>query len=134
MDLELTRWMQVAAAAGLVAVGFLVGILAARFGGSPTTRLHKLEQELFEERDRNMEYRNAVATHFGDTAERFRDLTQQYTSLYTHLAQGARDLCTDRHTALAHAFPDPALLPMQPEESAGSDVEKRSDSSPSEES
>jgi uncharacterized membrane-anchored protein YhcB (DUF1043 family) len=101
--------MQIAVGGGLVAAGFVIGLIASRFGGSPKARARRLEQELRAEQTRGKEYQDAVARHFGDTAERFRTLTEQYTALYSHLARGAQDLCSDRLTALGHEFDKLAL-------------------------
>ena len=47
------------------------------------------------------------------TSDRFQDLTQQYTALYGHLAEGARELCSTQVPALAsgHDFPTLAASP-----------------------
>ena len=39
------------------------------------------------------DYRRHVTEHFGETAQRFQTLGQQYQSLYKHMAQGADALC-----------------------------------------
>jgi uncharacterized membrane-anchored protein YhcB (DUF1043 family) len=38
-------------------------------------------------------YRQHVTEHFGETAQHFQALGQQYQSLYKHMAQGADSLC-----------------------------------------
>lgn len=104
MDLQLDLWTRITLGAGLVVAGFVIGLIASRFGGTPKARIRTLEKQLREERERGTEYREAVAKHFGDTADKFRDLTKQHTALYTQLAQGARDLCSDRLAELQHGF------------------------------
>ena len=39
------------------------------------------------------DYRRQVTEHFGETAQQFQTLGQQYQSLYKHMAQGADALC-----------------------------------------
>jgi len=39
------------------------------------------------------DYRRHVTEHFGETAQQFQTLGQQYQSLYKHMAQGADALC-----------------------------------------
>jgi uncharacterized membrane-anchored protein YhcB (DUF1043 family) len=38
-------------------------------------------------------YRGKVADHFAGTSERLRELTLQYRAIYSHLAEGAGELC-----------------------------------------
>ena len=52
----------------------------------------RLERELSEARADLERYRERVSQHFEKSSDLFRDLTTQYTSLYRHLAEGARDL------------------------------------------
>lgn len=40
-------------------------------------------------------YRGQVADHFVGTSERLRDLTVQYRAIYSHLAEGAGELCPE---------------------------------------
>ena len=47
--------------------------------------------------------------HFERTSELFRDLTEQYTALYAHLAEGARELCAEGGPALGRGLNDPLL-------------------------
>ncbi len=51
-----------------------------------TTRANDVQNELDN-------YRRHVAEHFGETAQHFQALGQQYQSFYKHMAQGADALC-----------------------------------------
>jgi uncharacterized membrane-anchored protein YhcB (DUF1043 family) len=53
--------------------------------------------------------RTAVAKHFERTSDLFRDLTHQYTALYAHLAEGARELCPEQRIPLASGFSAPPI-------------------------
>ncbi len=53
--------------------------------------------------------RGAVAKHFERTSELFRDLTRQYTALYAHLAEGARELCPGQRIPLGSGFGEPLI-------------------------
>ena len=99
METILGSWTQIAVGIGLFAAGVGVGAAAARMG-STSRRLRRLEAELRQTLEREERYRRSVAEHFGRTSEIFRDLTGRYRSLYTHLADGARTLCTDEVPAL----------------------------------
>ncbi len=94
MDTGLGWWTQLAIGIGLFLAGLAAGITAARLGASGK-RFRRLDAALREAREREQHYRESVAAHFGRTSEIFRDLSGQYRSLYTHLAEGARTLCTD---------------------------------------
>ena len=82
MDPNLLIVASVALAGGLL-IGFLIGNLKSKSAG---TRAHDAEAEL-------EAYRKQVNEHFGETAEHFQALGQQYKSLYEHLASGADSLC-----------------------------------------
>ncbi len=95
--------VELAIGAGLLVAGIALGALASG-AGRVRERLRALERELALERERHAVYQDEVAKHFGRTSDLFRDLTRQYTSLYAHLAEGARDLCADRLPALGRGF------------------------------
>ncbi len=108
--MELTA-PEIVFALALIVAGIATGLLVARRG--ETSRRKALEEELAQERAERTRYQDAVAQHFGKTSDLFRELTSQYSALYTHLAEGARDLCADRVPALGQGFSDPALLPAR---------------------
>ena len=72
-------------------------------------RAEWLERELEDEQLRHEAYQQEVEKHFAQTSDLFRDLTQQYTALYGHLAEGARELCSTQVPALASGHDFPAL-------------------------
>jgi uncharacterized membrane-anchored protein YhcB (DUF1043 family) len=83
-----------------LAVGFGLGALAVfvvmrRAGASDRERAEQLATELEETRDELEAHREEVARHFAKTSDLFRDLTEQYTQLYAHLANGARAFCSE---------------------------------------
>jgi uncharacterized membrane-anchored protein YhcB (DUF1043 family) len=85
-------------AAGLVtfAAGLAAGAFLSRADRATKRRVGELEAE-FEQMGTRLEAeRESVAKHFDRTGELFRDLTRDYTALYAHLAEGARDLCPER--------------------------------------
>jgi uncharacterized membrane-anchored protein YhcB (DUF1043 family) len=96
----------------LVAVGLGLGISIGRRNDA---RLRALEAELAQVQAERARYQEQVAQHFGRTATLFRDLTQQYGTLWQHLATGARDLCPERFAALEEQMGQaPVLLPSEP--------------------
>ena len=142
---------EVYALAGLV-VGGLVGGLIGRRTNRVRAYARGLEQELEEQRlaqerlaaeaqgirdqlkRRQQEaeaYRQQVAEHFGDTSRLLRDLTLQYRSVYDHLAEGARELCSEGSITL-EGLPESPLLPgaesLELDEGEGEDGERPRDS------
>jgi uncharacterized protein len=76
-------------------VGFFVGGWWRRGRDEDRRMAVRLERELSEARVDLERYRERVSQHFeksSDLFHLFRDLTSQYSSLYKHLAEGARDL------------------------------------------
>ena len=69
----------------------------------------KAAGELEETREELEAHREEVAKHFHETSQLFRGLTEQYTRLYAHLAEGARDFCAEDEPALARGFDGPLL-------------------------
>jgi uncharacterized membrane-anchored protein YhcB (DUF1043 family) len=117
MALELGNWELIALGGALFASGLVVGLLISYAGDRVRARVRVLERELADQREQNAAYQDAVGKHFGQTSDLFRDLTHQYTSLYAHLAEGARELCADRIPALGRGFGLPGLEADVSEES-----------------
>jgi uncharacterized membrane-anchored protein YhcB (DUF1043 family) len=86
--------MEIVIGAALLVAGFLIGLFIGR-SRDAGTRIRDLEREVERLRQEGATYREAVAKHFGEASDKFRDLTRQYGQLYKHLAEGARDLCGD---------------------------------------
>jgi hypothetical protein len=98
-------------AAGLaLAIGLGLGILIGRRGRRDLARIRELEREIEALRSEEQRYRSSVSKHFGRTSDLFRDLTERYTELYAHLAEGARELTPESPPPLARGF-GPGLLP-----------------------
>ena len=127
--------IQLAIAFGLLMGGLAAGLALGRGGSRARARIRELDLELRQAREEQAAYRDQVGKHFSGTSDLFRDLTHQYTALYAHLAEGARDLCPDRVPALGRGMGAPPLMagptpePPGPEELAPSDSESDSDAS-----
>jgi uncharacterized membrane-anchored protein YhcB (DUF1043 family) len=91
----------------LVAVGLVLGLIGAGGETRERKRVRELEDELRRMRDQQERYRASVAQHFGRTSDIFRNLTGDYRSLYSHLADGARTLAPDDIPALRFEQSDP---------------------------
>ena len=89
-------WLEIAIGAALFVLGLLIGVFAARPRGDARRRIRQLEDENEQLRAELSTYRETVARHFTEASEKFRDLTREYTALYRHLAEGARELCGDQ--------------------------------------
>ena len=75
--------------AGILLFGFGLGLgywFAHSQGKREATRASDIQNELDC-------YRRNVTEHFGETAQHFQTLGQQYQSLYKHMVQGAEALC-----------------------------------------
>lgn len=115
MELYNLDWMQIAIAAGLLVGGVLLGLVLARGGAGARARARRLEKELHQAQEHLASYQDQVAKHFVQTSDLFGDLTRQYTAVWDHLAEGARDLCAERASALGRGFDDaPRLLTNTP--------------------
>ena len=93
--------------------------------GRARTQLADAETQLRAARGELESQRAAVAKHFERTSDLFRDLTHQYTALYAHLAEGARELCPDRRIPLGGGFGGPLLGAGPAEAHADEEVASR---------
>ena len=106
--LEFDVWVALAL---IFAAGLGLGVWLRRPNAKTRGRIASLETELLDARAQLESQRAGVAKHFERTGELFRDLTGQYTALYAHLAEGARELCPDPNELLGRGFAElpPAL-------------------------
>lgn len=89
--------------------GIGTGLALRRRDAAARARVLELESELEGVRQELQGYRARVEKHFERTSHLFRDLTDHYSALYSHLADGARDLCPDGGPALGLGLNDPLL-------------------------
>ncbi len=111
MDFDLTQPSSALIVGALFVAGVLLGIFATRAGRQARARIRELEDQIDRVQEEYTAYRSGVAKHFDQTSDLFRELTHQYTSLYAHLAEGARDLCGDLLPAGGRGFGAPILTP-----------------------
>lgn len=105
-------------------VGLLVGlalglVLRGRSNAADRERAEQLDAELTQTREDLEAHREEVARHFGQTSDLFRDMTEQYTRLYAHLAAGARAFSTGEVPALGQL--DASLIGAPEEERSATD-------------
>ena len=96
-------------AGGAIAGALLAIALLRRGGRAAEDRAAELEIELAQVRSEIEAQGRQIATHFGRTSDLFLDLTERYSQLYAHLAQGARQFCPDDVPAIARGIE--GLLP-----------------------
>ena len=80
------------------AIGCLIGwysALASR-GDRKRKIILELESQLDQARQNKVDYEAEVTEHFSRTADLLNKLTDDYRSVYTHLANGADQLCGDQ--------------------------------------
>ena len=111
-----------AAAAGLIVGAGVVFLLLRRGGSVNRERVESLATELEETRLELEGHREEVSKHFVGTSDLFRELTEQYTRLYAHLATGAREFCPDEVPSLGQGLDNPLLVDEAPQE-----AERKSD-------
>jgi uncharacterized membrane-anchored protein YhcB (DUF1043 family) len=107
--MESSATILLAFGAGLALGAVTVGLLLLRSGGAARERAKQLADELDETREQLETQRTQVAKHFEETSGLFRDLTEQYTRLYAHLSEGAREFCTEEVPALGRGLDAPLL-------------------------
>ena len=96
-------------AGGALAGGLITGWLVRRGDHTAQHRVAELGIELAKLRS-ELDARGAqISSHFVRTSDLFRDLTERYTELYAHLADGARQFCPDETPAIARGLE--GLLP-----------------------
>ncbi len=98
------------AVAGALLVGGLLVGLGLGGGRTARARIRLLEAELGDARERLARYQDQVTKHFTQTSELFVELTRQHRVLWSQLAEGARELCSQSMTDLAPGFADTPLL------------------------
>ncbi|MGA7801410.1 MAG: DUF1043 family protein [Gammaproteobacteria bacterium] len=94
----------------LLAVGFAAGVLAFWLFRPKDRRARQLETELDKTREDLENYRADVTRHFQRTSQVFEELTENYKTLYTHLAAGAGELCGDQNRPPQLDIPENRLL------------------------
>ncbi|MCP4003951.1 MAG: YhcB family protein [bacterium] len=80
---------------GVFVVGLGAGTMFRKSDKKLRAHAEQLESELDVTREQLNSHKAEVSKHFEQTSGLFRDLTQQYTALYSHLAEGARELCPE---------------------------------------
>ena len=80
------------------AMGGVVGWYLATNGRGDNKRklILELETQLEQASQSRADYEAEVAEHFSETADLLHKLTDDYRAVYTHLAEGAQQLCGDQ--------------------------------------
>jgi len=73
-----------------VLFGGVSGFFVARADNSAVKRAKELDIELKQTRDELLAFKSQVTEHFSRTAELVNTLTENYRSIYSHLAEGAQ--------------------------------------------
>src|SRR5262245_56005539 len=94
------------------AFGVVVGALATSWLGrrgdrSAEERAAQLEVELAETRSELEAQGERISGHFARTSDLFRELTERYTQLYAHLADGARQFTSGEAPGIARGLDGP---------------------------
>jgi uncharacterized membrane-anchored protein YhcB (DUF1043 family) len=100
---------QVGIGVALFLAGLGAGFALRRGDASTRQRIVQLEVELSESKRLAEAQQASVEKHFEKTSDLFRDLTENYTALYSHLADGARTLCPEGGPALGRGLNNPLL-------------------------
>ncbi len=114
----------------LVTIGFLIIAILAFFAGrwhGMSKRSKQLSEALEQKEEELADLKSNVNEHFSETARLFTNLTEEYKSLYQHLAKGANKL-SDENFKLSLAAPASEALIEESEIIAGDIAEEITDS------
>jgi hypothetical protein len=75
-----------------LAAGVAVGFLLSRIFSTPVKKSRSLSEELKQNRQSSVDYQHDVTDHFVKTSELLESLTDCYSGLHQHLADGAAKL------------------------------------------
>ena len=90
-------------------IGGVVGwYLALNARGDKRKLIMDLESQLDQVKQDRADYEAEVSEHFSQTADLLHKLTSDYRAVYTHLADGAEQLCGDRISISEAALTAPA--------------------------
>lgn len=90
-------------------IGGVVGwYLALNARGDKRKVIMDLESQLDQVKQDRADYEAEVSEHFSQTADLLHKLTSDYRAVYTHLADGAEQLCGDRISISEAALTAPA--------------------------
>ena len=90
-------------------IGGIVGwYLALNARGDKRKVIMDLESQLDQVKQDRADYEAEVSEHFSLTADLLNKLTSDYRAVYTHLADGAEQLCGDRISISEAALTAPA--------------------------
>lgn len=95
------------AIAGAV-VGLLIGYFTGRRTAPGSEVARELEQKIETLESTRDRFEQRVNTHFADTASALNALTDNYRSVYEHIANGATELCSSESAARFTALAPPA--------------------------
>ncbi len=89
----MNEWMWWIALPVLFAAGLGLGFLWGRSRTDEAQKAKSLEEDLRQARDEMNRYKEQVTAHFATTAELMEKLTEDYRSVYQHLAESSEALC-----------------------------------------
>jgi len=87
-------------------IGIGGGVLYTSRFSPASKRARELEETIEQLKTEQARYKDQVSQHFQKTANLFQDMTEQYRSLYSHLAEGAEALCSDKSRPPALDLPE----------------------------
>ena len=90
---EYTLAILLAASAGALVAGLLVGLLLGRRSSPGNQKYREVERKLDQVLQDKKAYEDEVVEHFSDTAKLLNTLTGSYRDVHNHLARGAATLC-----------------------------------------
>ena len=76
-------------------------------GDNKRKRIMDLENQLDQATQSRADYEAGVSEHFAKTADLLHKLTDDYRAVYTHLAEGAEQLCGDQMNMAEAALSSP---------------------------
>lgn len=89
-------------------LGLVIGYLAGRRMAPGSDKQRELERQLEAMKEERAHFEKQVNSHFAETAGRLNTLTENYRSVYAHLASGAAALCSEDASPCFEALAAPA--------------------------
>ncbi|MFC1749142.1 ZapG family protein [Pseudomonadota bacterium] len=120
--------------ASMFCVGIVFGFVIGRGKEvHPTTKVRELEEKLEQASQDMDDYRGEVSEHFGKTAELFNQLTNDYRTVYEHLAESSEKLCGDQVEKLKALTSDSNEKPLIESEEISGEAKQVAEETPVEE-
>lgn len=114
---SISLWLVIVFCIVALIVGAVIGFFVGRRTADDQKQIRDLKGELDNSRSEHKAYRQQVNNHFQKTSELFGRMTDNYRTVFLHLAEGSQELCSSDAAKLKPVSDDfPALENKRQEE------------------